>query len=69
MLFRSPAMFNDDYNYTSVEEETVSLIKRQQHLDSKIQINEDNFYDEDVELIMKDGKVFYLPHIENKEES
>lgn len=52
---------NDDFNYKTISEETTMLIERQSE-ESQIALpKKDDLYQEDVRLIAKEGKLFYLP--------
>lgn len=57
-----PGLFKDDFNFCSISETTNTMIKEQTSncdvvaLDSK-----DNIFDKDVKIILRDGKVYYLP--------
>lgn len=61
-LIKIPALFNDELEYKEIAGKTVKMISDQRNAseidDSK---NEINLFDENVELIIKDGKVYYLP--------
>lgn len=55
-------LLNDDLNFRGIEERTASMITAQKagHVCThKIDISE--LYAEDVQLISKDGKIYYLP--------
>lgn len=62
-----PGKFNDDMNFRSIEKKTASMIT-EQSLGHKALHNVDTseLYAEDVQLISKGGKIYYLP--ENKNE-
>lgn len=57
-----PGRFNDDFNFRPVAEKTVKMIETQvsgsgnAHSTAK-----DSLYDNDVRLISKNGKIYYLP--------
>ena len=57
-----PGLFNDELNFRAIDEKTVDMIVAQASAKS-IEYPQDNseLYDEDVQLISKDGKIFYLP--------
>lgn len=57
-----PGLFNDDLNFRGIEERTVSMIAAQKtgH-DGAHEMNNSELYAEDVQLISKDGKIYYLP--------
>ena len=62
LLMNIPALFNDDLHYKDVSKSTVSMISNQSSgkrvLASE---NEVDLFREDVRLIAKDGKLYYLP--------
>ena len=63
--FKLPGMINDDLNYVTLNERIVELIQNQTS-ESIIgyETNGDpNLFGNDVELIVKDGKLFYLPSL------
>lgn len=57
-----PGLFKDDMNYRSISERTAEMIKMQSsggtssHLPGK-----EELYNEDVQIISRDGKLYYLP--------
>lgn len=57
-----PGLFNDDFNFQAIDEKTAGMINIQasgraiEHLHDT-----SDLYAEDVQLISKDGKVYYLP--------
>lgn len=57
-----PGLFNDELNFRAIDEKTVGMIAAQASAKS-IEYPQDNseLYAEDVQLISKDGKIFYLP--------
>lgn len=57
-----PGLFNDDLNFRGIEEKTVSMIAAQKtgHGDAH-KMDKSELYAEDVQLISKDGKIYYLP--------
>ena len=57
-----PGLFNDELNFRAIDEKTVDMITAQASAKS-IEYPQDNseLYAEDVQLISKDGKIFYLP--------
>ena len=55
-----PGLFNDDLNYRAIDERTVDMITDQASVKSHSQDTSD-LYAEDVQLISKDGKIYYLP--------
>ena len=57
-----PGLFNDDLNFRAIDEKTVNMITLQASVKS-IEHSPDtsDLYVEDVQLISKDGKIYYLP--------
>lgn len=57
-----PGLFNDDLNFRGIEERTISMIAAQKtgH-DGHHKMDKSELYAEDVQLISKDGKIYYLP--------
>lgn len=57
-----PGLFNDELNFRAIDEKIVDMIAAQASAKS-IEYPQDNseLYAEDVQLISKDGKIFYLP--------
>lgn len=63
-----PGLFNDDLNFRSIEESTVSMITAQASGNEEAHHQDTtDLYAEDVQLICKNGKLYYLP-IRNAEE-
>lgn len=62
VIHRIPGLFNDDLNFRGIEEKTASMITSQKagH-DSFHKMDQSELYAEDVQLISKDGKIYYLP--------
>lgn len=60
-----PGLFNDEYNFKSISTATVEMIHTQSegHASSHARTVSD-LYSEDVQLIIKDNKVYYLPAAE-----
>ena len=56
-----PGLINDDWNFRSISEKTADMIDFQAGGHSKLHHDDSDFYLEDVQLISKDGKVYYLP--------
>lgn len=56
-----PSLFNDELNFRSIETSTVSMIEAQLSNNKVLHQDTSNLFTEDVELISKDGKVYYLP--------
>lgn len=61
-----PGLFNDDWNFRAIEEATANMIKAQS-AGSVHAYDTTDLYAEDVQLISKGGKVYYLP-LENSDE-
>lgn len=60
-----PGLINDDWNFCSISEKTAYMIDSQ--ASGRVELHHDNsdFYLEDVQLISKGGKVYYLPPCKN----
>ena len=58
-----PALFNDNLHYKSVSESTASMISKQSERQQIVQQDESDLFAEDVRLVAKDGKLFYLPEV------
>ena len=56
-----PGLINDDWNFRSISERTADMIDSQAGGHSKLHHDDSDFYLEDVQLLSKDGKVYYLP--------
>lgn len=61
--FKIPGMINDNLNYRTIDEKTVEMIFNQTNgVAIEYEANYDNnLYQDDVKLIVKDGKLFYFP--------
>lgn len=59
-------LFDDDMNYKQMSERTVSLISHQEEGRVFEAFAKDDLFREDVRLIAKDGKLFYLPSAEGR---
>lgn len=58
-------LFNDDFNYKKMSQSTIARIEHQaEHASTVKDAEEDDLYQEDVRLIAKDGKLYYLPQEE-----
>lgn len=58
-------LFNDDFNYKKMSQSTIARIEHQaEHASTVKGAEEDDLYQEDVRLIAKDGKLYYLPQEE-----
>lgn len=57
-----PGIFNEELKFKGIPEETANLIKQQINLTSEIVPEEKTeLFKMDVQLIAKDGKLYYLP--------
>lgn len=57
-----PGLFNDDLNFRSIEKKTASMIAEQSSGHETLhKADTSELYAEDVQLISKDGKIYYLP--------
>ncbi len=57
-----PSLINEDYKYRKMEESTARLIQAQtQGIYDVYGLDTTNFYEEDVQLVFGEGKVYYLP--------
>lgn len=57
-----PGLFNDDFNFRSIEKKTAKMITAQASGQESLHIvDTSELYAEDVQLISKDGKLYYLP--------
>ena len=54
-------LINDDWNFRSISEKTAYMIDSQAEGHSVSHHDNSDFYLEDVQMISKDGKVYYLP--------
>ena len=64
----SLGFFNDDFNYKKISQQTAERIERQAGGSSSVKImDKDDLYQEDVRLIAKDGKLFYLPQSKSEQ--
>lgn len=61
-----PGLFNDDLNFRSISDNTVSMIELQAAGFSMERKETVDLFREDVQLIAKDGKLYYLP-LENND--
>lgn len=56
-----PGLINDDRNFRSISEKTAYMIEFQARGHGELHHDNSDFYLEDVQLISKGGKVYYLP--------
>ena len=62
LLMSVPAVFNEKLKYKGIPEETADLIRQQLNLTSEIVPEEKTeLFQKDVQLIAKEGKLYYLP--------
>ncbi len=61
-LMTVPAVFNHDLKYKAIPRSTASMIKKQKDANVGIKKSDkQDLFNEDVKLIAKDGKMYYLP--------
>lgn len=58
-----PGLFDEDFNYRSIEKSTAHMIRTQVSGENTLSIDRSELYSEDVQLIAKEGKIYYLPEI------
>ncbi len=61
-----PGLINDEWNFRSISERTAGMIDSQTDGLIKLFHDTSDFYAEDVQLISKDGKLYYLPPHKNE---
>ena len=61
LLEKPISWLHDEWNYKAVGGQTVKMIKSQTSEIATITYSDDNLFDEDVQIIAKDGKYYYLP--------
>ena len=62
VIYFIPGLFNDDFNYREMNEETEEMIAKQKiGYNNKLKSDSSELYLDDVQLISKDGKIYYLP--------
>lgn len=60
-LMGVPGIFNDDFNYNTIDEGTTSAINKQMSAGRQVDAsNEVDLYQEDVDLVVKEGSLYYL---------
>ena len=63
-----PGLFNDDLNFRAIDENTVNLIEVQSSVKSTAHLQDtSDLYAEDVQLISKEGKIYYYLPTEKTE--
>lgn len=60
-----PGLFNDDWNFRPISERTAGMIDSQAGGHGELHHDNSDLYLEDVQLISKEGKVYYLPSHKN----
>lgn len=61
-----PGLFNNDFNYRSIENSTLNMISEQTSGENKLFIDTTELYSNDVQLIAMEGKIYYLPETSNQ---
>lgn len=62
ILHSIPGLFNNDFNFCSIEQKTAAMITAQTSgYEAQHYIDTSELYNKDVQLILKDNKVYYLP--------
>ena len=61
VLMKPLGLINKNLNYKEVSSTTIKNIERQSGIEAKDDVVESDLYKEDVTLIAKDGKYYYLP--------
>ena len=62
-----PGLFNENFKFRSIEENTAKMINIQSSGHESLHMMETSeLYEEDVQLISKDGKLYYLPRNQEK---
>lgn len=62
-----PGLFNDDFNFRTIEKKTVRMISAQASGHEFLHdVDVSELYAEDVQLISKDGKIYYIPESKEK---
>lgn len=56
-----PGLFDEDFKYRSIEKSTAHMIRTQASGENTLAIDKSELYSEDVQLIAKHGKIYYLP--------
>lgn len=56
-----PGLFDEDFNFRSIEKNTAQMIRAQASGQNTLAIDKSELYSEDIQLIAKDGKIYYLP--------
>ncbi len=62
LIMTFPALFDDNLHYKSISASTAEMIKKQTGMFEKDRLRENaDLFQEDVRLILKEGKLYYLP--------
>ncbi len=62
LFMNIPALFNEELHYKSISEQTAEMINRQTFGTAQVKpADEKDLFQEDVRLVMKEGKLYYLP--------
>lgn len=56
-----PGLFKESYRYRTIPKDMISYIEMQENVDNSSFGTNENLYQKDVRLIIKDGKVYYMP--------
>lgn len=65
VIHKIPAIFNEEYGYKPISKDIVGTIEEQMKGLKKPEVSiESKLCENDVKMIVKDGKVYYLPEIE-----
>ena len=65
VIHKIPALFNEELGYRPISEDLVETIENQmQELKKPETSVESKLYESDVKMIVKDGKIYYLPEVE-----
>jgi len=65
LLNKPISVINDKWNYKKVDEKTIQMIKDQTAKVSEITYSSENLFDDDVVIIAKKGKYYYLPGLDD----
>lgn len=62
VIYFIQGLFNDDFNFRPIEKKTAKMITAQASGHESLHVvDTSELYAEDVQLISKDGKIYYLP--------
>lgn len=56
-----PGLFDEDFKYRSIEKSTAHMIRTQASGENTLAIDKSELYSDVVQLIAKNGKIYYLP--------